>query len=327
MIRDYVRSGGNNTYVDVEVKFPRTHVHEGKALYTDYEVEVKTNHPCFPLFHSNTRRRYSEFAWLRSRLGLHDFILIRTPSLPRKQLIGRFKEGFLCERQAGLQKFMNRVVETSIYLQEPVLQLFLQTNLKPKDMDHYLKTRNSAAIRSLIAMLNRKPVKKEEQKTTISSPCYDFPLTKKLEKSLISGRGWSCQYGEVQSLGSETEDGDETGHMATLNAEVLPGGRLTLPTIPGSMEDMYYTNNTMAIDTLTVAPCHKEQQERRASWHGTSTDYVDFLLDDYDVIPMEEMMQVVDQNHSEAAELGYLDLTTTLDSLYSQSAEQMAFDY
>ncbi|KAK3733794.1 hypothetical protein QZH41_015111 [Actinostola sp. cb2023] len=111
MIQDHVSvSGIGCSCLDILVKNPRTHIDKGKALYTDYEIELKTNHPCFPLLNSKTRRRYSEFIWLRSKLGLPDVMVAGAPKLPRKQVIGRFKESFLQDRNDGLQRFLSRQV-------------------------------------------------------------------------------------------------------------------------------------------------------------------------------------------------------------------------
>lgn len=41
-----------------------------------FDLIFQTNHPAFPLFHSRVRRRYSEFVWLRNKLGLDDVVMM-----------------------------------------------------------------------------------------------------------------------------------------------------------------------------------------------------------------------------------------------------------
>ena len=52
-------------------------VHGGHGVYYNHLLVVifsQTNNPTFPLLHSRIRRRYSEFVWLKNKLGLEDVV-------------------------------------------------------------------------------------------------------------------------------------------------------------------------------------------------------------------------------------------------------------
>ncbi|XP_065053054.1 uncharacterized protein LOC135682200 isoform X2 [Rhopilema esculentum] len=126
------------TFVQIEVRNPRTHISREKALYTDYEIVVKTNNIAFACTESTVRRRYSEFQWLRTRLMTHYKWVTCPPELPPKRLFGRFQRQFLKRRQQGLQKFILRVVEDNQYLSDVAVHLFLQSSLPIKEIERYL---------------------------------------------------------------------------------------------------------------------------------------------------------------------------------------------
>lgn len=113
---------------------------------------------------------------------------------------------------------------------------------------------------------------------------------------------------------------------STLNAGALPGGRLTLPTIPGSMDEGFPCSGS-ELTTTTDEEDDMDLQPLSASWHGSHHDHVDFILDDYEIIPIDVISQIEDEHQAEISNLGYLDLTTTTDQLNSYSNEQACFDY
>jgi len=126
------------TFIGIEVRNPRTHISREKALYTDYEIVVKTNDIAFASNESSVRRRYSDFQWLRMRLINQYKLVTSPPELPPKRLFGRFQRQFLKRRQAGLQKFLERVVEDNQYLSDVAVHLFLQSSLPVKEIERYL---------------------------------------------------------------------------------------------------------------------------------------------------------------------------------------------
>lgn len=334
MIRDQVgESAYGNGYLEIEVKNPRTHIEKEKALYTDYEIEMKTNNPAFPLFHSRVRRRYSEFVWLRNKLGLEDIIMVNAPKLPRKQVIGRFKDSFLQRRQAGLQKFLNRLASITVFANNPVLLIFLQTSLSNKQMDYYLKTRTPGGIRSLILRLHEKKLKAEEnhlrrpRRRTISA---EYPPTEKSEsqKSKSYGKGWSSYYGDnLFGYDSDKANVDipeyrDMKKVRSISCVAYPSGLLTLPTIPGSSED--------GLDSIESAsntePELHEEHPLSHSWHGTVRDEIDFVLEEYEIIPLDSIAQVgTDNNDNEEffdMDSDYVDVNSEL-----RRGNEHRFDY
>ncbi|CAF0784058.1 unnamed protein product [Didymodactylos carnosus] len=103
-------------YTEIEVLNPETHGF-GQKRYTDYEVRMKTNLPVFRLKECTTRRRYSDFEWLRKELERDSKIVV--PSLPgkawKRQLPfrrdeGLFEDDFIEDRRKGLEQFVNKYV-------------------------------------------------------------------------------------------------------------------------------------------------------------------------------------------------------------------------
>lgn len=114
---------------------------------------------------------------------------------------------------------------------------------------------------------------------------------------------------------------------STVNAGALPGGRLTLPSIPGSIEDILPLSGSEVTasddEVLEVDNIHPLSR----SWHGSEHDTIDFILEDYEIIPFDIVTQIEEKHQEELKELGYLDLTTTSDELNSFGNEQGCFDY
>ena len=101
-------------FLEIDVINPITHGLSNKR-YTDYEVRMKTNLPVFRVKESSVRRRYSDFEWLRNELERDSKIVV--PSLPpkayKRQLPfrgddGIYEEGFIEERRASLEAFINK---------------------------------------------------------------------------------------------------------------------------------------------------------------------------------------------------------------------------
>eukprot|EP00794_Sanderia_malayensis_P019998 gene19998-21959_t len=128
-------------YVTIHVRNARTHIEEGRARFTDYEVEVKTNHMAFTVKNSKVRRRYSDFVWLRERLT-KDLMTADPPILPGRKLFGRFNTDFIKQRQRRLQDFLSKVVRNNVYLSHVALHLFLQSKMSVEEMEEYIDSKN-----------------------------------------------------------------------------------------------------------------------------------------------------------------------------------------
>ncbi|KAK6170771.1 sorting nexin-12 [Patella vulgata] len=119
-------------FLEIDVGDPQTHG-VGKKRYTDYEVRMRTNLPVFKLKESITRRRYSDFEWLRNELERDSKIVV--PPLPGKALKrqlpfrgddGIFEKEFIVDRQKGLEQFVNKVAGHPLAQNEKCLHMFLQ---------------------------------------------------------------------------------------------------------------------------------------------------------------------------------------------------------
>lgn len=296
MIRDQIGdSAFGNGYLEIEVKNPRTHIQNEKALHTDYEIELKTNHPAFPLFHSKVRRRYSEFEWLRNKLGLDDIVMRHVPQLPRKRVIGRFKDTFLWQRQMGLEKFLNKLADMNAFANNPAFLLFVQTSLTIKEMDYYLKTRTPGGIRSLTLRLHDKKLRSGENKRRPRTKTFsaEYPSVERSQslKSKSYGKNWSSVNSDSMFV-EESVDIPEPKDMKklrSLSCMECPSGRVALPTIPGSSEDGL---DSFGRASETEIESHAEEHRLSRSWHGTPRDEIDLVLEDYEIIPLDSIAQV-----------------------------------
>ncbi|KAI9138462.1 Phox homologous domain-containing protein [Paraphysoderma sedebokerense] len=112
-------------FLEIEVKNPQTHGF-GRKMYTDYEIAVKTNIPCFKLKQSVVRRRYSDFEWFKSYLE-RECLNVNIPSLPGKIFTNRFADDVIEERRKGLERFLiivagHPLIQTGSKVMGPFLQ-------------------------------------------------------------------------------------------------------------------------------------------------------------------------------------------------------------
>ncbi|XP_064611953.1 sorting nexin-10B-like isoform X2 [Liolophura sinensis] len=127
--------------VDISVRNPVKVVCEEK--YTTYEIAVQTTNIAFSLSSSVTRRRFSEFCWLRKQLKDHHPQL-KPPELPRKTFFAeRFDPEFISIRMKSLEDFLTRCVEERLYFSDSSLHLFIQSDLTCSQIDDYLEGRLS----------------------------------------------------------------------------------------------------------------------------------------------------------------------------------------
>ncbi|XP_071156420.1 sorting nexin-10-like isoform X1 [Mytilus edulis] len=130
--------------LDISVRNPVTHNTWDKGRYTSYEIAVNTSNKSFCLSESTTRRRYSEFEWLRKTLKNHH-PLVTPPQLPPKKYFGdRFDSSFIAFRMTGLEDFLNNLLLEKVFLSDTTMHLFLQTNLTIKEMKDYIEGKISA---------------------------------------------------------------------------------------------------------------------------------------------------------------------------------------
>ncbi|XP_066061212.1 sorting nexin-11 [Chamaea fasciata] len=113
----------------VRVQDPRVHNEGSWNSYVDYKIFLHTNSKAFTAKTSCVRRRYREFAWLRRQLQ-RNAGLVPVPELPGKSgiFVGSTDE-FIERRRQGLQRFLQRVVQSAVLLSDSRLHLFLQSQL------------------------------------------------------------------------------------------------------------------------------------------------------------------------------------------------------
>lgn len=137
-----------------------THIDENGKRFTDYEVRMRTNLPIFRydfdflsttwilnlllsrLKEFSTRRRYSDFAWLKNEL--ENSVAIVIPPLPGKAMMkqlpflknddGIFEADFIEDRRQSLEEFINKVAGHPLVQSERSVHAFLQeVNLNRAD--------------------------------------------------------------------------------------------------------------------------------------------------------------------------------------------------
>ncbi|KAL5009923.1 hypothetical protein ScPMuIL_012228 [Solemya velum] len=124
--------------LDICVRNPMTHNTWGDGRYTTYEIAIETTNRAFSLPKSVTRRRYSEFMWLRSKLKDHHPLLTPPKLPPRNLFTNRFSPDFLAFRMKGLEKFLNDVLIERYYISDSTFHLFMQTDLSCKEIEDFL---------------------------------------------------------------------------------------------------------------------------------------------------------------------------------------------
>ncbi len=112
---------------------PQTHT-LGTKRFTDYEVRVRTNLSVLGRRDSTTRRRYSDFVWLRDEIRRS--VKIHVPPLPTAALLkqlpvvadgdGLFREDFIEERRRGLEDILSTVAGHPLVQIERSLHFFLR---------------------------------------------------------------------------------------------------------------------------------------------------------------------------------------------------------
>lgn len=114
--------------------------------YTTFEIVIQTTNPAFTMKKSHTRRRYSDFCWLKKLLKVHHPLCI-CPELPeKKQSTERFEAQFLVQRMRGLEEWLQSIVSVDLFLSDTSLHLFLQSSLTCPMIEQYLKGQLSENI-------------------------------------------------------------------------------------------------------------------------------------------------------------------------------------
>ena len=117
---------------------------EGMNAYVTYKVTTKTDLPRFDHSHFYVHRRYSDFCWLQEQL-MQLFPGLVVPPLPEKQVMRRFNEPFLSQRQRSLEKFLARIAAHEQLRDNGVVKAFLELESLDGVRDALAKRAGSAA--------------------------------------------------------------------------------------------------------------------------------------------------------------------------------------
>ncbi|XP_056441545.1 sorting nexin-10B-like isoform X1 [Gadus chalcogrammus] len=134
--------------ISVWVRDPRIQNTDFWHAYIDYEICLLTNSLCFTKKISCTRRRFSEFVWLRQRLQVHSLLISKLPQMPPKNLFFSLNSARqISERMKGLQTFLEQILVSPYLLSDSCVHLFLQSRLSVAQMDACVagRTRYSVA--------------------------------------------------------------------------------------------------------------------------------------------------------------------------------------
>ncbi|CAG6015600.1 unnamed protein product [Menidia menidia] len=102
----------------------------------DYEVCLHTNSVYFTKKTSSVRRRYSEFVWLRQKLQEHSLLMVQLPELPPKNPFFSLNNAQqITERMKGLQKFLEKILQSPFLMSDSCLHLFLQSQLSVSNIE------------------------------------------------------------------------------------------------------------------------------------------------------------------------------------------------
>ncbi|KAJ3597544.1 hypothetical protein NHX12_001067 [Muraenolepis orangiensis] len=137
--------------ISVWVRDPRIQNNDFWHAYIDYEICLLTNSLCFTKKISCTRRRFSEFVWLRQRLQVHSLLISKLPEMPPKNPFFSLNNGRqISERMAGLQRFLEQIVESPFLLSDSCVHLFLQSELSVAKMEACVAGRTPYSVAQAI---------------------------------------------------------------------------------------------------------------------------------------------------------------------------------
>ncbi|XP_019741904.1 sorting nexin-10B isoform X2 [Hippocampus comes] len=122
--------------ISVWVRDPRIQKNDFWHAYMDYEICLHTDSVFFTKKMSRVRRRFSEFVWLRQRLQANSMLMAQLPQLPPKNPFFSLNNAQqISERMAGLQRFLEQILQSPLLLSDSCLHLFLQSQLSMAKME------------------------------------------------------------------------------------------------------------------------------------------------------------------------------------------------
>ncbi|XP_041122320.1 sorting nexin-11-like isoform X2 [Polyodon spathula] len=137
-------------FIAVRVQDPRVQNEESWYSYVDFKLFLHSNSKAFTAKTSCVRRRYSEFIWLKKQLQKNSG-LVPVPELPPKTpFFSVSNEDFIEKRREGLQQFLEKVVNRTVFLSDSQLHLFLQTQLSPAQIEACVQGHTPCSVTTAI---------------------------------------------------------------------------------------------------------------------------------------------------------------------------------
>lgn len=135
-MREETDSTVEKQVTSVWVRDPRIQKNDFWHAYIDYEICLHTDSVCFTKKTSRVRRRYSEFVWLRQKLQANSQLMAQLPELPPKNpFLSLNNAQQITDRMKGLQKFLEKILQSPLLLSDSCLHLFLQSQLSMPNME------------------------------------------------------------------------------------------------------------------------------------------------------------------------------------------------
>uniref|UniRef100_A0A3B5Q2I5 Sorting nexin 10b n=1 Tax=Xiphophorus maculatus TaxID=8083 RepID=A0A3B5Q2I5_XIPMA len=107
----------------------------------------QTNSVFFTKKTSRVRRRFSEFVWLRQKLQENSLLLLQLPHLPPKNPFFSLNNAQqVADRMKGLQRFLEKILQSNLVLSDSCLHLFLQSQLSISKMEACVAGKTSFTV-------------------------------------------------------------------------------------------------------------------------------------------------------------------------------------
>uniref|UniRef100_A0A3B5MXR5 Sorting nexin 10b n=1 Tax=Xiphophorus couchianus TaxID=32473 RepID=A0A3B5MXR5_9TELE len=133
--------------ISVWVRDPRIQKNDFWHAYMDYEICLHTNSVFFTKKTSRVRRRFSEFVWLRQKLQENSLLLLQLPHLPPKNPFFSLNNAQqVADRMKGLQRFLEKILQSNLVLSDSCLHLFLQSQLSISKMEACVAGKTSFTV-------------------------------------------------------------------------------------------------------------------------------------------------------------------------------------
>lgn len=123
--------------------------------FVSYTIHTVTNIPSFSSTEYSVSRRYSDFLWLHTQL-VSGFPGLLIPSIPEKQVVGRFDSEFIKRRKYGLNRFLSGLLAKKDVLQSKLFSVFLELDDKlfVTMRDSITKGDDKKNVQNTIGMIN-----------------------------------------------------------------------------------------------------------------------------------------------------------------------------